>query len=138
METGFSFIESLPITSKMFSIWVLTASLGPLNFARVTETFGFLLVSLLGGLYIIGHRNLKWLFVLIGNRSYFIYFFHFIVLAYISKALTQFKNIHDFIGIQFISTVAVVIITIIVSLTFAEVSKRYFEGPLMRMARNKF
>jgi peptidoglycan/LPS O-acetylase OafA/YrhL len=117
-------------------IYVVTVLTLPLTSGNNAEAAGFVFLALGVGFAIQRIRFLVPFFTVLGRYSYFLYFMHFLVLFGSSKILLRLheQNIPFFNS----SSVLFLIFLVVVfsfSLPAAWLSNRYFEAPILRLAR---
>lgn len=120
-----------PIRAALLSIWLGTFLFAPASYGNTIEAVGFLALSVVVTSLISQVPRLSRLFQHIGQRSYFVFFSHFLVLEIFDKYLRL--EIDGTLAIMAIPLLAVLNTSI--CLIVANLSFRYFESPLMRMAR---
>jgi peptidoglycan/LPS O-acetylase OafA/YrhL len=104
----------------------------PLNYGSNMEAVFYLAINAFFAWKII-NTNLAKSIIFIGKHSYFIYFFHFIFLDFLSHILNRMPFVSIFPnGILLIS---VFLSALLVSLVFGIISMKYIEGPIIKRFR---
>jgi peptidoglycan/LPS O-acetylase OafA/YrhL len=107
----------------------------PLNFGNQPEALLFLIFSILVAITIKNRSLLGLLFKKLGTYSYFIYFCHFQVLWVVESYLSHINRTISFKYDQLIIFLLVFLISIIFSAILAIPSFKFFEGPILKLAR---
>ena len=119
-------------TSKSFIFFVLTSFCINCPQGIQIEAIGYLLCNALIANSLANYEKLGGLFSLLGRYSYFLYFFHFLVIQFVIYLLNSGRVTFNFQGAQVVLSAMVFIITLTCSLVFAVPSYRFIEKPLIR------
>jgi peptidoglycan/LPS O-acetylase OafA/YrhL len=137
LKEGAKLIEAVkgfgltPIGSITFLITFLAV---PLNFGTQSEAIGYLTVMLFISLGIKDIKAVSRILITFGKYSYFIYFFHFQLIIAISILFNKYSFHVSWLGSQFVLFPILGFVILLISLFFATVSYKVFEGPIIRAA----
>jgi|GEM_PF-939253 len=129
-------LASLEVDTTTAVVYTLTFMAVPLAYSHTLNALGFVLacLALSYGAYKVNWASKA--FATIGKYSYFIYFAHFIVLdivRYYGKTALHLSGPEWLM--QFVVLIAVFVLALGVSIGLAVPSFKYFEKPVMRLAR---
>lgn len=108
----------------------------PLGLGSNSQAIGVVVLSLFFGLLIQRVRSIVPWFTTLGKYSYFLYFIQSLVIFGLSFVLEQFeKNSVPMLNNSLFVFIFYVSIILVVSLPLAWLSAKYFENPILRLAR---
>ena len=117
--------------SAVAVLWLTTFIFSPAIYGNPIEALGFAVLAFLLALAMTRLKTAQTIFAYLGRRSYFVFFSHFAVLYFLGKSnAISFSE-----PMSLIATPILVILIVGVCTSLAEVSFRFFEAPLMRLAR---
>jgi peptidoglycan/LPS O-acetylase OafA/YrhL len=111
----------------------------PLNFGKNIECIGFLILAVtVAGLIFLNAASTRFLKTL-GKYSYFIYFFHFVILDVIRMCFHPKKEILnlDNVWAHPIIFALVLLLVLLISMPFGALSYRFIESPILRLSRKR-
>lgn len=116
-------------------LWPASFLLTPAIYGNPVEAFGFVALGLLFSAVVRGglRQVLQWL----GRHSYFIFFMHFVILALLPSLLPTglFNDLPPLASVAVIPIAWILIMLACAPLAW--LSMRFFEEPLMRLAKSK-
>lgn len=111
--------------------WLTTFMFSPALYGNPIEALGFATLALLVGIALTRLKLVQKVVAYLGRRSYFVFFGHFVVLYFLTKSNAISLNE----PVSIIATPLLVLLIVGVCTILAELSYRFFEAPLMRLAR---
>lgn len=111
--------------------WLTTFLFSPAIYGNPTEALGFATLALLIAIAFTRLKLVQEVVAYLGRRSYFVFFGHFVVLYFLAK----FNAISFSEPMSLFATPILVLLIVGVCTILAELSYRFFEAPLMRLAR---
>jgi len=112
-------------------LWLATFLFSPAIYGNPIDALGFSTLTVLSALALGGLRHAQSIVAYLGRRSYFIFFSHFVILYFLSS----FESVVFDEPFSFVATPILVVLVVVVCTLLAEISFRFFEAPLMRVAR---
>jgi peptidoglycan/LPS O-acetylase OafA/YrhL len=119
------------------AFFLLSIFLIPTPFGYTVEAFGYVLIMVCVGWIGLSMKSVSKSLSYLGKYSYFVYFVHFLILDLLVKFTKTLNFDTSFEQSQKIFFFVFYVLTLFFSIVCAIPSMRYFEGPLMRMARRK-
>lgn len=127
-------ISDLNFSFNVFIVYLVSLLLVPLPFGTSIEAFGYVLVMIFVSLGILRTKKIGYLFQFLGKHAYFVYFMHFLVLAFVNRIVNELDLTVSWLGGQQVIFICVLALTIIISLFTAIPSMKFFERPFIRLA----
>jgi peptidoglycan/LPS O-acetylase OafA/YrhL len=130
-------LKSLRINLFCLLIYVVTWLVLPIAYGHhgQIQTLAFVLLFIVLSKFIAKVFFLRHVFIILGRFSYFIYFFHFLVIELVSTLSRNFSGDLNFLGSFFVAFIAYLIPVLTISCLFAIPSEMLIEKPIMRIAR---
>lgn len=117
--------------------FILSFILIPTPFGYTVEALGYVLIMILVGFLSLSSNTGSWFLRFIGKYSYFMYFAHFLILDFLKGATKNLGLNTEFQQSQKVYFLVFYALTLLLSTAVAIPSMRYFEGPVMKLARRK-
>jgi peptidoglycan/LPS O-acetylase OafA/YrhL len=124
-------LHALKSNWLLLLVWLGTFLLTPAIYGNPIEAIGFLLISIALAAIISRGRKITVVFAYVGRRSYFVFFMHFILLEVLGESII----ISNSAVLAMAATPLAIFGVLGTSLALSELSFRFFEKPLMRVAR---
>jgi len=127
-------LSKLSVPASTFAIWIVSFLIVPLSFGKQIEAIAFIMISLVGSFGLLSTNYTKNALCIIGKYSYFVYFFHFLVLEILGNLILRLNFHFKFWASQPVLFVFLVTLTLAISALFAMPSFKFFESPFIRLS----
>ena len=136
-EIGFTGLKSIRASFSIISLMLYLAIflLLPCPFGNQIEAVSYMLLMILISFGVLRSRLASKFFRFLGRYSYFIYFMHLIAVASAHWFSEKFHFIPDSTGSQQLVFASIFLYSLIISSLLAVQSMKYFEKPIIGLAR---